>query len=333
MLAAEFMQFKAETPPIESSSDQAQTSWSRFMDRAKKLQGRCEQRVANLAQAGKLYVHSEFEFKQHNGCVLFLNQSHLDSNSAGTIEAINDQYAFKLQRSSPKHAWVLVELDTDTHNSERQLGRLARSGVLNWVSQPLNINGTAVARLPDLVTDPQFVMSTVGPGTSDAHISLNFAAVPKQRELKNELKKTDWMPFRKGRFILDSQYSWVLVECAVEQQLPPGAMGSIVYSTSKFQYRYGEDQFPIVTKISRMSEGEIAGTKMQLEDNTEFELYEAADIPIGEFTLTAFGLPEPPGIVWNKPTPWYVWLGGAAILLIVIAAGFKVLKRRYLAAD
>lgn len=47
-----------------------------------------------------------------------------------------------------------------------------------------------------------------------------------------------------------------------------------------------------------------------------------------EFTLSAFGMPEPVGVTWEKPTPRYVWFllgaGGFAALMI----GFRYLARR-----
>jgi hypothetical protein len=39
---------------------------------------------------------------------------------------------------------------------------------------------------------------------------------------------------------------------------------------------------------------------------------------VTEFTLSAFGLPEPEGIVWEKPIRWYLWFIGAAVVSLVI---------------
>jgi hypothetical protein len=36
-----------------------------------------------------------------------------------------------------------------------------------------------------------------------------------------------------------------------------------------------------------------------------------------DFTLTAFGLPEPLGITSKQPTPWYAWVIGAGIVLVL----------------
>lgn len=47
-----------------------------------------------------------------------------------------------------------------------------------------------------------------------------------------------------------------------------------------------------------------------------------------EFMLSAFGLPEPVGVVWTKPTPRYVWFLAGAAVLVVMAVGFRYLARR-----
>jgi hypothetical protein len=47
-----------------------------------------------------------------------------------------------------------------------------------------------------------------------------------------------------------------------------------------------------------------------------------------DFRLSAFGLPEPPGIEWERRTPWWLWLIGSAFALLLVAAAFTWLKRR-----
>jgi hypothetical protein len=47
-----------------------------------------------------------------------------------------------------------------------------------------------------------------------------------------------------------------------------------------------------------------------------------------EFTLSAFGLPEPVGVVWEKRTPVYVWLLVAAGVLLTLAVFLRWLARR-----
>ncbi|MDY3555512.1 hypothetical protein R5W24_004655, partial [Gemmata sp. JC717] len=47
-----------------------------------------------------------------------------------------------------------------------------------------------------------------------------------------------------------------------------------------------------------------------------------------EFSLTAFGLPEPEGVAWEKRTPSYVWALTATGVFAALAAVFRVLMVR-----
>ena len=51
-------------------------------------------------------------------------------------------------------------------------------------------------------------------------------------------------------------------------------------------------------------------------------------VPDSEFTLSAFGLPEPVGVEWGRKTPVYVWLFLAAGVLGVLALGLRWLAHR-----
>jgi hypothetical protein len=56
-------------------------------------------------------------------------------------------------------------------------------------------------------------------------------------------------------------------------------------------------------------------------DITEFEHH--APFPESDFTLSAFGLPEPYGVVWKKPIPWYLWFIGIALVFLTLGWFFR----------
>jgi hypothetical protein len=67
----------------------------------------------------------------------------------------------------------------------------------------------------------------------------------------------------------------------------------------------------------------------KLKQTTEFSEYEVvAAVPDEEFRLTAFGFPEPVGVVWHKPIPRYIWFLVAAGGLGLCALVFRWLARR-----
>ena len=71
----------------------------------------------------------------------------------------------------------------------------------------------------------------------------------------------------------------------------------------------------------------------RLSSELVYSLSQRADLPGDEeFTLTAFVLPEPPGVTWPKPTPWYLWLALAGGLCLALGGVFHWLKKRSAAA-
>ncbi len=61
----------------------------------------------------------------------------------------------------------------------------------------------------------------------------------------------------------------------------------------------------------------------------EVTLSQPTSLPADEdFTLSAFGIREPVGVVWDKPTSTYVWILLAAGACAILAFGFRYLSHR-----
>jgi hypothetical protein len=53
---------------------------------------------------------------------------------------------------------------------------------------------------------------------------------------------------------------------------------------------------------------------LTIDDETKFNVDPTANPPESEFTLSAYGLPEPVGVKWERPTSRYIWfLLGAGV--------------------
>ena len=50
--------------------------------------------------------------------------------------------------------------------------------------------------------------------------------------------------------------------------------------------------------------------------------------PEEEFTLSAFGLPEPPDVVASRGSRYYLWFAGAAGAFLTLTVVFRRLARR-----
>lgn len=76
----------------------------------------------------------------------------------------------------------------------------------------------------------------------------------------------------------------------------------------------------------------VAGAPPDLRITSRVESIRVADQGEEAFRLSAFGLPEPVGIKWARPTPRYVWFLAAAGVFVALAVGFRYLARRRAAA-
>ncbi|MBY0233193.1 MAG: hypothetical protein K2W96_28250 [Gemmataceae bacterium] len=98
----------------------------------------------------------------------------------------------------------------------------------------------------------------------------------------------------------------------------------------EFVYSYdtsGEWAVPTKHELWEMHPREPAkDNRRRLVEILEFA--PATDWDESKFRLSAFGLPEPVGVEWPKPTPRWVWLLVAAAGLAVLAVGFRWFARR-----
>ncbi|HEY1487878.1 MAG TPA: hypothetical protein VGF84_17360 [Micromonosporaceae bacterium] len=87
---------------------------------------------------------------------------------------------------------------------------------------------------------------------------------------------------------------------------------------------------PVPVRITRREHYPpgATGENVEMDDEVALTIDPTADPPEREFTLTTFGLPEPVGVVWETPTPRYVWWLIAAAGFLVLAVGFRYLARR-----
>ncbi len=113
-----------------------------------------------------------------------------------------------------------------------------------------------------------------------------------------------------------------------EYKLQRGPNGVIGDHLATYEYGEGDAEFPM---LKRMVLTDL-GSEGNAEGETVTDLTLALrDVPAREFTLTAFGLPEPVGMpaVDRGGLPWYAWLSLAAVGVLVVGGIVVMLKRHY----
>jgi hypothetical protein len=130
--------------------------------------------------------------------------------------------------------------------------------------------------------------------------------------------------------ILDPLRDWVLRRAEVTVELGGKYKGMTWKSTLRRDYKEGPDGRPLLSrtegKRTFLKNGQVVHEKSGV---TETDTKPRSAIPESEFTLTAFGLPEPH---WARPPKralsLWLWFGIAGIACLVLGAAVFWLKKR-----
>ncbi|MBA2227964.1 hypothetical protein H0921_17535 [thermophilic bacterium 2918] len=83
----------------------------------------------------------------------------------------------------------------------------------------------------------------------------------------------------------------------------------------------GKSGYPIPVRWTLQNDAGVVTSEYDLRD-------EGVEPLEREFTLSAFGLPEPVGVEWERPVRWYLWLMLAGMVCLVAGGVFYWLSRR-----
>jgi len=226
------------------------------------------------------------------------------------VRAVNSKYSFNaIHRDA---GWVLSKLDESETYRKTFATEYARTG-LNFDCFPWRVAGHL---LPELFTRRDvklsaFQMAPMG-RASEVVIELSLPTLPAQ-DVKS------MVPMDRCKVVLDARNHWRLDSYEYSPPNPnfrANIQGAFTYRPDGFLEKL--EQTSTVDKQDYKSV--VSMTVLSLENRKINE---------HEFTLSAYGLPELPGVTWERPTPTYVWLLLAAAVLGVVAVGCRwLLKRR-----
>ncbi len=237
------------------------------------------------------------------------------------IFGTNPKYAFALRRNTSTSPWTVSQLIDRSNNKlppafEDHFDTFQRG----------NNQLVKVSRkypLVEVIRKPQFrvVRCRRVQQDGDDLVEVVFDYPHKVEKGGNDIQR--------GTLLLDPQRFWCLRSFEIQKASEvEGYRG-----TEQFQVlELGEtDQsLPVpkraVTKNTVVFDNGIGNTQ---EWRFEYDLSVPRRLPDDdEFTLTAFGLPEPPGLEWKGPTRWYLWVGLAGIVCLVLGAAIHRFRRR-----
>ena len=306
--------------------DDAPRRWLEYREFVARLQGKM---AFKWQRDGKTESVWTAVVKQNSTCKLVSKQTSLTfgksrESAAGQVWAFNPNYNFTLRRGGADDSWALEDLQiikgskissSAVDNANRVTGGLA---ILTRIVH---------TELQDLVQQPSFRVLSV-----KKLIHLEAESVVVEFDNPHPLNtEGQFIPIQGGTFILDPSRSWCVRAYAVRTKYGDGDGKTSAETTS----RDSKSKFPIPLRRVETREYVDSGNVRIVQEEREFDLVDPDEFPdYGEFTLTAFGLPEPMGMPpVNRGIRWYIWLSLAAAGAVAIGFLFAKVKRRYSTAE
>jgi len=225
------------------------------------------------------------------------------------VVALNSRYGFALSRPGGPTEWRLndVHLADSVDPSPANLkAEFLAQGTL--FTRPYAISST----LTDLFNAPSFRLLGCAPSPRNpALVRVQFENNPPPVGKRPPSQLSGWCD-------LDPGAGWSIRGFEVTSD------DRVLRDTTSTDVTSSVDRDGLVRIDEERHEIKIVKGETLLAHRTQLTTYKIwvdRDVPEREFSLTAYGLPEPPGISFVRPTPMYVWLlvgaGGFAILALV----------------
>ena len=227
------------------------------------------------------------------------------------VICVNPKYCFSLvMKTESNSAWLMDQCLPSDDGSGLSSARIPlRTMVSRNILQGISI-GTK--KLSDLVHYPHYKllsMSKISHNTLEAY-KLVF-------DCHHAASELPYYFVQSGTVILIPSKNWVIASSEYIMK------DSVATSRCSETYSYNQDLTP--KKIDVFVESTLGAKYSSIFD---YNLSAAANVSDSDFTLTAFGLPEPVGVTWEKPTPRYLFFLAAAAGFAVLVVLFRWLARR-----
>ncbi len=234
-----------------------------------------------------------------------------DDGSRVTAHGMNRRYAFELRRIGETE-WIIAKLARKGDPGHGELVDYALKA-----SRGCLTSGTSLfpRRLPQLVQEPTFKVTDVRAVrlAGEELAEVQFAYDPKD---KSDLR------IREARLILNPARSWTVREGRAQVDWPSEETGTV---SQEVIYYDDFAPVPVVKTFRARSEARPAGPRAKelgitgpttLEITSEFDVRPLERPDERDFSLTAFGLPEPDG---TSPSLWWLWALIAGVVLLALA--------------
>ncbi len=294
--------------------NEARRRWAEYMELAKHIQG-SSSHVSTDRLTHKVRAREGLELKIRGFAMAYSFQSLGPNEHRQEYYVRNEKYGFQLRRKASADGWALVQLFPKIGDG-KNLSRLSLflgEGTTRTFA-PLAIYNSHW--LPEMVEEKEFLIkkyiTVAKDGSNLARVEFEYTKAEKNRHVPSS-----------GWFELDPALYWVVRGYHVKITAPSAVGGYSGTASYSAEFKIGRSGIPLLTKSSERIDCPAEKTNSEWTNEYSLDEHEPA---AEEFTLTAFGLPEPHGVIWPKPTPYYLWFIGVGLASLVLG----VFLRRWL---
>lgn len=251
-------------------------------------------------------------FKANTECALYTEKR---NNSPTNLYAYNPKYTFRL-RSTDERGWALVSVhvgDPEKDEMARDVRkRLAHNSRIAGYGLRLAHNLEPLARY---VRGPTTRVVSVAPttwkGADVVEVKLDITPATKDDEIQSITS------------LHDPNQKWRTVRTSVT-----GRRGESTFVDAT-EYEYTPGPGGILKSTSERGIWTTDGKPSRADADRVFDFKRLTTLPdTSEFTLSAYGLPEPVGVEWPKRRSGWLWFAWAGAASVVVGLAFVALKRR-----
>lgn len=293
---------------VVSATDQLPPEAIAAWEKVAKRFSSCHFQMSASEPSQGRYVDSIVTSKSRGDNRAVLNEVKEGDDWIGEGWVRNARYVFKLRRSGRNGQWALAGWAANT---------TAQASIFKDIQHTIEVMESGLRYYPlaanqvtvlDLARHPSFrVIETSFINETGLELQdFSFRVDP-----NGEPRPGVQFKFDRGHLVLDRARSWLPVKVRLGA---PGRDDALIFEMSDFREQNGV-WVPFTINRTGLrpggTRGPIATSKVEF-----IEIGEPGP-PEGDFTLTAFGLPEPLGME-SQGIPAYLWALGAGVGMIVL---------------
>lgn len=298
---------------------EAPTAWEEYSKKTARLQGRFSFQLSQTLGNAKAKDLYELKKGSRGRTLLLVTTERTlqgkNTRTTGEVFGSNPDYGFTLKRNHLAMPWILTAL-IDRQNEPNSVFKSHKldetidsfTNDLVWIYKE---------RLATMAQQPEFRVI----GCRTVHLS-GDNLVEVTFDYSHDVKPGG-NPVQGGTLVLDPQRFWSLRYYDVRIRSDRG-QGTLKFKVLKW---HEMDGLPVPD--SAVLETDTVINKIQNQQKWEYtyELRVPDSLPLdSEFTLSAFGLPEPQ--VTRPGIPWYLWAASLGVCFLSVGVFFRWRARR-----